>query len=110
MIRHYRVNRMRQPAQCKCGWCNKWMTSQDDCLSTEQKLALRTYARLQGGYWKSRLAVEWSKGIASELLTQVRNIIGPEGLRKLDSQMVKDFNPPKPKQEQSTNDRETNPT
>lgn len=102
MIRHYRVNRMRQPAQCKCGWCNKWMTSPDDCLSTEQKLALRTYARKQGGHWKSRLAVEWETKIASELLTQAMNIIGLDGLYKLSSKLVKDYYPPKQKQENGT--------
>lgn len=96
MIRHYRTQRMRQPAQCKCSWCNKWMTSTEDCLSVDQKLALRTFARMNGGHWKWRLAQQWEKGTATELLTQVRNIIGPAGLKELKTDMVRDFDP-KPK-------------
>lgn len=102
MIRHYRTGRLKPNTQCRCAWCSKWVTDLTDCLSVEQKDALARYARKQGGYWKSRLAVEWETKIASELLTQAMNIIGLDGLYKLSSKLVKDYYPPKQKQENGT--------
>lgn len=96
MIQHYRVNRNRPHTQCKCGWCGKWITDTDDCLTTAQKLALRTFARLNSATWKSKLAALWENGTADDLLMQVRNIMGPAGLDRINTAMVRDWEP-KPK-------------
>ena len=97
MIPHYRTGRMKPNTQCRCAWCSKWVTDLTDCLSVEQKDAMAHYARKHGGYWKSHLSTQWENGTASELLMQVRNIIGPSGLYKVKSTLVKDYYPPKPK-------------
>lgn len=95
-IRHYRTKRKAPEAQCKCAWCGKWMTDTEDCLNTAQKLALRTFARLNSSTWKSKLLALWANGTADELLMQCRNIIGPSGLDRLNTSMVRDWEP-KPK-------------
>lgn len=96
MIRHYRTGRLKPNTQCRCAWCSKWVTDTADCLSVEQKDAMAHYARKHGGYWKSHLAAQWKSGTASELLTQVMDIIGLAGLYKVKSVLVKDYYPPKP--------------
>jgi hypothetical protein len=56
-------------------------------LNDAQLHALRQYASKHGRTWKSKLCREWETGAThgelTALIRQVRNSIGPSGLRKV---------------------------
>lgn len=77
----------------RCRWCGRGpilCALQNRCLSISEQAALCEYIRVNGHQWRSKLRKEWTAG--SSVLRQVRNIIGPSGLIKM--------NPPaKPEEE-----------
>jgi len=67
-----------------CEFCGRGKVacpSQGQCLSEKERTQLCQFILEHGRTWRARLREEWGSG--SDLLRQVRNIIGPSGLSRV---------------------------
>lgn len=81
----------RQPGQCKCPWCGQPVRSATDCLSPLEKLELAIRWNEHGRTYKSVIRDEWERGLCNGTLQSIRNKIGPSGLVRLKTSVVKRY-------------------
>lgn len=75
--------------QCNCLWCGR-RAGDPECPATlPMREAIRDWAAKHGTRWKSKLTDAWTRGddLGPEL-QQVRNVIGPSGLKRINSRML----------------------
>ena len=70
--------------QRSCPRCNRPLLAHGECPVTDAMLgALRAYALDHGKRWKADLCELWMRGEDDGLLRQIRNIVGPSRLYKI---------------------------
>lgn len=80
----------RQPAQCKCKWCGRWGRAIECKVDSDMRAEIAQYATDNGPRWRAKLAKEWEQG--ADTLRNVRNVLGPSGVMKIQTKAIEHYN------------------
>lgn len=77
--------------QCKCLWCGR--RNPFECHVThEMRLKLAAFHEEHGSRWKESLRRVWESGTNTDTeLQQLRNTLGPRGLARIQTRLLKRY-------------------